>query len=170
MIRALFILLAGLLPAAAALAQNAPKPLGSFDAWDAFVHVDKGYKTCYMASSPVALDNPRGIKRADVYMMIAHRMSTKVEGEVSLFAGYPFKKDSTVAVRIQGKDFEMFTHGDSAWAKDSAGDKALISGMRGGKDMQVVGTMTNDRRTIDVYSLVGFGAALGAITKECLGK
>lgn len=150
-------------------AQNAPKSLGSFDAWDAFVHVDKGQKTCYMASSPVSMD-PKSLKRSDVYMMVAHRMATKVEGEVSLFAGYPFKKDSKVGVRVLGKDFELFTHGDSAWAKDTAGDKALLALMRPGKDMQVIGLTAKDVRTIDAYSLVGFGAALAAINKECLGK
>ena len=169
MIRPLIALCLGLLASAGALAQSAPKSLGSFDAWDAFVHVDGGRKTCYIASSPVSMD-PKSLKRADVYIMVAHRMATKVEGEVSLFAGYPYKKDSKVGMRVQGKDFELFTHGDSAWAKDGAGDKALIAGMRAGKDMQIVGRTAKDVTTIDTYSLVGFAAALGAINKECLGK
>jgi hypothetical protein len=167
MIRIIAILLAGL--ALPALAQNAPKSLGSFEAWGAFVFAERGAKTCYMMSEPVSRE-PKALKRAEVYIMVAHRNGAKVADEVSIYGGYPFKKDSGVKVRIQTTDYDMFTHGDTAWARDSAGDKALVAAMKAGKDLQVTGLTNRDAKLTDTYSLVGFSAAYGAISKECLGK
>ncbi|MBM3556132.1 MAG: hypothetical protein FJX47_11335 [Alphaproteobacteria bacterium] len=171
MIRSLVILAGVALMAAPALAQqpNVPKSIGSFDAWGAFVHAERGQKTCYAASKPIgpAAADP---KRPPPYVMVTFRNGAKpVSDEVSVFAGYAFKRDMAVTARIGQREFSMFAHGDSAWNRDSASDRAMIQAMRSGKDLTVNGMNARDQKVSDGFSLMGFAKAYDAVVKECRG-
>ena len=100
-------------------------------------------------------------------MLITHRPADKTRDVVSVVAGYSYKADSDVRVDIDGKNHTLFTHGERAWARDSATDRRLVDAMRSGRKMVVRGTSERGTATTDTYSLSGFTAAHQAITKAC---
>jgi len=68
---------------------------------------------------------------------------------------------------IDGQDFDLFTDGDSAWARDAETDRKLVQAMVRGNSMVVRGTSSRGTLTVDTYSLSGFTAARNAINKAC---
>jgi hypothetical protein len=165
LIPTLVALLSVPLPAAA---QN-PKLLGSFSAWDAFSYTEKGAPVCYVVSSPQDRE-PKNVRRGDVYVMVTHRPAAKVSGEVSVVAGYPYKKDSEVTVAIGADKHVLFTAGENAWAREVKDDQALVRAMIRGVTMIVRGTSGRGTLTADTYSLSGFTAAHEAIGVACKVK
>ena len=61
----------------------------------------------------------------------------------------------------------MFTHDDTAWARDAASDSAMVKAMIRGNTMVIRGTSNRGTVTTDTYSLSGFTAAHNAINKAC---
>jgi hypothetical protein len=98
---------------------------------------------------------------------VTHRPWDKRLNEVSFAAGYAYKKDSTVEVKIGGEKFTLFTDGETAWSRSPKDDKQLVDAMRRGSDMTVVGTSSRGTKTTDTYSLMGFTKAYEAIGKAC---
>ena len=155
--------------AAAAQAQT-PKPLLSDPGvWGAFELQENGSKTCYMAAQP-GKTAPKDVKRGEVWLLITHRPKKKVKNEVSVYTGYPYKKDSKVAVAIDGKGYSLFTHEETAWARTPSEDGRLVKAMRRGNRMIVRGTSQRGTKTTDTYSLRGFTKAHKAISKACKVK
>jgi len=140
--------------------------LGSFDNWAAYQTTQAGKTLCYMASEPKK-STGQYKKRGRVYAMVSHRPATKATNVVSIHAGYKYKEDSSVFVKIGGNKFELFTHGDTAWATDAAEDKALVRAMKKGSRMVVRGASWRGTKTVDTFSLLGFTAAHRAIDKAC---
>jgi hypothetical protein len=163
--RALLLLIA---TCGAAQAQD-PKSLGAFNDWTAYSAGGRGALICYVYGEPkdTAPDN---IKRGPVYVQVAHRQKDKVMNELSVTAGYPYKKDSEAELEIDGGKFLLFTKDESAWARDDKTEDAVVKAMRAGKRMIVRGTSTRGTKTTDTYSLAGFGAALNAINTACATK
>jgi len=141
--------------------------IDNFEDWSAFSEKENGKPLCYMASLPQKAEGDYTV-RGDTYVMITHRPSEKTVGEVSIRAGYTYKEGSEVEARIDsGKPFKLFTDGGFAWARDAKTDRALVSAMRLGGTMIVKGTSSRGTLTTDTYSLSGFTAAYGAISKAC---
>jgi hypothetical protein len=68
---------------------------------------------------------------------------------------------------VDGRNaFTLFTHDETAWAYDED-DAKLVTAMKAGSEMVVVGTSSRGTRTTDTYSLMGFTNAHEAITGEC---
>ncbi len=158
-------LLGALALAPAAQAQGI-KRIGDYGDWSAFKFSEDGNPACYMSSEQ---SNATGVykTRGDVFAIVTHRPAEKRIGEVSIIAGYAFKKDSAVAVAIGTQGFELFTQDDGAWALDAATDKKLVQAMRRGNRMVVKGTSARGTLTTDTYSLKGFTKAYRAIGKAC---
>jgi len=162
-------ILAGL--AVCALIVSAPAGaqtfIGNFDDWSAFHDGTGRDKTCYAASLPKKT-LPPNVQRGKSYVLVTHRPGEKVRNVFEFRAGYPYKDGSEVEVAIDGnKPFKLFSHETSAWAADAATDGALADAMRKGRAMVIIGTSARGTKTTDTYSLTGFGAAYGAIDKEC---
>ena len=149
------------LPAAAA---DAPKRLGKSGSWEAYVYPEGGGKVCYMASQ--AERSQGGEKgRVGTAIAITHRHGSP--GEVSLIAGYGFKKESEAEIQIGGMKHTFFTNGKSAWAKDAKADPAIIAAMIKGRDVTIRTVPNKGGAVTDVVSLSGFATALEAIDKAC---
>ncbi len=166
---ALVVLLAGVAGAAGA----EPRPIGTFRDWTAFVDEGGNAKICYVGSVPKKAEGAY-TKRGETYVLVTHRPADKTFGEVSVEAGYAYKSGSEVTVVIGGQSFRLFTQnrGDgngNAWAYDAQSDKAVVEAMKKGSELVVKGTSTRGTETTDTYSLLGFSAALDAITKACGG-
>lgn len=141
--------------------------IDNFDDWNAFSETENGKPLCYMASLPQKAEGDY-TQRGDTYVMITHRPAEKTAGEISIRAGYSYKEGSEVEARIDsGQPFKMFTDGGFAWARDAKTDRALIAAMKVGGTMIVKGSSARGTLTTDTYSLTGFTAAYGAISKAC---
>jgi len=157
---ALTLLLAG----AASAAEK--KPLGEFAQWSAFETRQDGGQVCYAIAKPQ--DNqPKGVARGDVWLLVTHRPKQRARNEVSVIAGYPLKTDSQVELQVDNGRFQMFVSGDSAWSEKPQDDERLVAAMRKGKQIVVNGVSQRGTKTTDRYALSGFTDALRAIGKAC---
>lgn len=153
----------------AAVAQNAPQLIDVYGKWEAYSYSEKGKKVCYIGSQPTSAKGDY-TQRGKIYVMVTHRPALKLFNEVSFITGYTYEKDSDVDLRIDSKRFKLFTYEDSAWAVNAEEDRKLVSAMKAGSNMVVVGYSSRGTKTTDTYSLSGFTAAYNAISKACDAK
>lgn len=153
----------------AAIAQNAPQLIDVYGKWEAYSYSEKGKKVCYIGSQPTSAKGDY-TQRGKIYVMVTHRPALKLFNEVSFITGYTYEKDSDVDLRIDSKSFKLFTYEDSAWAVNGEEDRKLVSAMKAGSNMVVVGNSSRGTKTTDTYSLSGFTAAYNAISKACDAK
>ena len=147
-----------------------PKLLGEYDDWVAYYYKDSSGMTCYMASTPKK-DEGKYTKRGDIYTVITHRPADKSFDVVNINAGYTYKPESKVIIKIGNKTFDkMFTNGDKAWATSDKTDKDIVEAMKRGNRMIVHGTSNKGTQTKDTYSLAGFSQAYKAISNKCKKK
>ena len=64
---------------------------------------------------------------------------------------------------IDGRNFVLFTKGNSAWVENAAEEPALVEAMKGGKAMSVKAISRRGTETNYTYSLAGITAALNQI-------
>jgi hypothetical protein len=162
----LALAVAVLAPAGAAAQSENIKTLVGEGAWRAYSYSENGNKVCYMAAKPEK-DEGDYTRRGDIYSMVAHRPAENARNVVSFVIGYTFQKESRVRVSIDGEEFTLFTHQDTAWAADPETDAALVNAMRAGRKMVVKGTSSRGTPTTDTYTLIGFTRAHKAISDAC---
>lgn len=149
-------------------AQDQPRLIDEFRAWKAHRYTPDGNDVCFMSSTPEKwTSDPQNVQRGDIYVLVTHRPAKDVRDEVSIYTGYPYEEGSRVTVAIDGQDFELFTHGETAWAYDAEQDRRLVQAMIRGNTMVIRGTSSRGTLTVDTYSLAGFTAAHDAIGRAC---
>jgi hypothetical protein len=146
-----------LVPAPAQAAEG-DEILGQFRDWYAVAYEEQGKKICYMVSRPKTSAGDY-TRRGAIYVQVTRRSGDAEPDVVSFEAGYPFQGGSALEVEIDGAGHELFTKGETAWAYDADGDKALVKAMAKGREMVVKGTSARGTVTTDTYSLMGFMAA-----------
>jgi hypothetical protein len=151
---------------AAAPAGGPSERLGAADAWTAYTYREKSGKVCYLAGEPNKRE-PAGVKRNQPMAMVTHRAGEKIANVVSFVQGYPLKEGSVVSLDVGGAKFDLFTKGESAWARTPELDKAIVETMAKGKLAIVKGMLRKGPATIDTYSLAGFTQALALIDQAC---
>lgn len=142
--------------------------IGTHGAWTAYSYQEDSGIVCYMASEPTKAEG-NYTRRGDVFALVTHRPSEDSLDVVSIVAGYAYKENSDVSVRIGSTNYDMFTHGERAWNRDEATDKTMVQAMIRGSQLTVKGTSSRDTLTTDTYSLSGFTAAHKDITAACSG-
>lgn len=153
-------------PEAAKPAAPNSRAIGTFDSWTAYVAEDATGRVCYLAGPPQKSE-PARLARTAPMAMVTHRPAENVSNVVSFVEGAPLKEGSDVAVSVGAHKFELFTNGDSAWARTSDLDRTIVTALAGAKDAIVKGTPAKGPTTTDTYSLTGFPKALAAIDKAC---
>ena len=153
-------------PSAPAAAVSPSERLGAADSWTAFDFREKSGKVCYVAGEPHKSE-PAGTRRKRPVAMITHRPGEKAANVVSFDEGYPLKEGSEVSLDIGGTKFELFTKGETAWARTSELDKAIVEAMAKGRQAVIRGTTQRGAAISDTYSLAGFAEALAMIDKAC---
>jgi len=151
--------------APAAAAQNFDS---QHKAWSVFSVEQDSNKICYITSSPSSKKgNYR--RRGEPYLLVTYRSNNVTE--VSISSGYPYKADSSVAVKIDNEhNFSLFTTSETpkiAWAQKSSDDALLVKMMRKGKYLAANGTSRLGTTSQDTYSLYGFTKALNRMKKLC---
>jgi hypothetical protein len=86
---------------------------------------------------------------------------------VSVQPGYAYRKGSSVEIKVDGREYAMFTDGEHAWTRTNEEDRALIGAMKAGSTMTVRGTSMRETYSLDTYSLSGFTAAYDAMRGAC---
>ncbi len=145
---------------------NEQKLIGEFGDWQAFAFEEKGGKVCYMASQPKSAKGKYS-SRGDVFALLTHRPAEGTRNVFSYIAGYSYKPGSDATVKIDGRNFALFTQDDTGWAPDAETDNQIASALRSGSKMVVSGTSSRGTATTDTFGLKGSSAAYDAISKEC---
>ncbi len=136
--------------------------------WAAYVFAGEKGKICYIASAPKKQKGRSKKKnRGQPYALVTNRPAENIKGEVNFIAGYNYKKNSSVKVKINKKTFDLFTQQDGAWSREPSVDAKLVKAMKNGNRMTVIGTSSRGTKTTDTYSLSGFTAVKKRIDKAC---
>jgi len=143
-----------------------PKLLGEHGSWKAYSFAEKGSKTCYALSQPTN-SLPKNVRRDPIYLLVTNKLKPRVNNEVSVITGYPYKKNSTTTANIGGAKFNMYTNADGAWVDGAPLQKRMVATMKNGNTIIVKGTSSRGTLTTDTYSLAGFTAALTQINEAC---
>ena len=157
---------AAALALAASPAAAEPKRIGGSDIWSAYQSGAGKKRVCFVHGAP---KQSRGKykRRGKTYLQVTHRPGEKERDVASVTAGYIYKKGSKVDVRIDGRKFSFFTHGDTAWGENEKTDRAIVRALMKGSKMTVRGRSTRNTLTTDSYSLAGFTRAYRAASKAC---
>ena len=149
---------------AAAYAQS-PTRMNQFNAWGAYSYDSSNGKVCYVLSVPTGAE-PADVDHGDNFFLISQRPGQNVSYEPQAMMGYPLREDSKVNVTIDGREFTLFSRGNSAWVENAAEEPALVSAMRAGASMTVEAMSGRGTSTSYSYSLSGVTAALDEI-EDC---
>jgi len=144
-----------------------PTSLGAFVDWTAYTYKASDTKVCYVVSQPKASEAAKKVKRDPIFFIITHMPGRNINGEVSTIIGYPFKEATTVQLKVDDAEFELFTNGDGAWADTTDKEKKIVAAMKTGQKLSVKGTSWKGTETTDNYSLSGFSAAMDKIDGSC---
>ncbi len=166
-----FVLMAALMTSGAARAQVGDAVAQKKD-WSIFKQGSAADRMCWIVSQPISSSakragSPVSVKRGDIFLMVAIRPGERVKNEVSMMAGYPFRKNSAVKMKIGSVTYEMFTEGEGAWTDSAESDDKLVAAMRRGSDAKVSGVSSRGTTTTDTFSLRGFTAAINEARKLC---
>ena len=148
--------------ASPALAQE-PTRIMQHNAWGAYTYAGASGKVCYVLSIPEQKE-PSDRDHGDVFFMVARHPGNQGNLEPQFKVGYPFKEESKVTLTIDGKNFSMYTEGDSAWIEDPANEPVVVEAMKAGSKMSLSGQSRRGTQTSYSYSLSGVTASLNDIT------
>ena len=135
--------------------------------WAAIKNTENGQPVCFVGAEPQKQEGDY-TKRGDTYVIVTHRPAINQLNVVSVLAGYTYKAQSEVVIKINGNEpTNLFTRDQRAWAYDAKADAALVKAMKRGTTMVVTGTSSRGTLTTDTYSLNGFTAAFNDASKAC---
>jgi hypothetical protein len=161
-----WVLLVTILLSWDAKAAKSVRYLGQEGDWKAFVSERGGPKKCFIVSEPKEQKGQFN-QRGKPHVMVTREASKKPEYVVSVVAGYTYKPQSEVEVRVSDEVVALFTKDDTAWADSPASDAKIVKLLKAGSSMEIVGTSSRGNEIKDQYSLLGFSAALKMIDKNC---
>ena len=167
LVLALFIVAAISTPAQAG--DKGPGLIGTFGDWSAYSMQDGGKKVCYILSTPKKAQGAYK-KRGEIFALVTHRPEEGSRNVFSYMAGYAYKSDSQVTLKIDSQTFALFTHNDTAWAPDSATDTRISDALKKGSSLTIKGMSSKGTETVDSFGLKGTTAAFSAIDKACPAK
>lgn len=160
------LLAAALLAPIPAVAQQPPQPrlIGEFNDWTAAALGTGAQQICYAFTRPQGNSQGAPPNRTLVMLTVTHRPEGR--DQISFRAGYAYPRNAAVEVTVGTANFEFFTAGSDAFAREAA---PVIAAFRRGSTAAVAGPAPQGRqgRVTDTFSLRGFTAAYEAISREC---
>ena len=136
--------------------------------WGAYRYDNDGSRTCFISSVPIKSKGKYDSKnRGDIRVFVSHGPGKAERNVVQIIAGYRYKKQSDVNLKIDSKSFKLFTIEDRAYAENEEDDRRIIASMKRGSRMTVVGTSSRGTKTTDTYSLSGFTKTKAVMDKIC---
>ena len=136
--------------------------------WGAYRYDNDGSRICFVSSVPTKSKGKYDPKnRGDIRVFVSHGPGKAERNVVQVIAGYRYKPQSDVSLTIDGKSFKLFTIEDRAYAESEEDDRRIITLMKRGARMTVVGISSRGTKTTDTYSLSGFTKTKAVIDKTC---
>ena len=136
--------------------------------WGAYRYDNNGSRICFVSSVPTKSQGKYDPEnRGDIRVFVSHGPGKAERDVVQVIAGYRYKAQSDVTLRIDGKSFKLFTLEDRAYAESEDDDRRIIVLMKRGAKMTVIGTSSRGTKTTDTYSLSGFTKTKAVIDKTC---
>lgn len=145
------------------------KQIGVFDDWTAYIYETKKEKVCYVASMPFKSAGEY-TRRGDVFLMVSHRPKEDLFDVLTVVAGYMYMPRSEAVFRVGTLKANLFTHQDTAWAKNLRTDSEIAEQMNKGVRATLRGTSIENVEIYDTFSLKGFNNAMDAINRLCRTK
>lgn len=151
-----------------AAAQQPPQPqprlIGEFNDWTAAALGTGAQQICYAFTRPQGNSQNAPPNRGLVMLTVTHRPEGR--DQIALRAGYAYPRNATVEVTVGPANFEFFTAGNDAFAREAP---PVIAAFRRGLTAAARGPAPQGRtgRVTDTFSLRGFTAAYEAISREC---
>jgi len=137
-----------------------PRAIGTFGAWTAALHTEGGAKVCYMLARAHREGSPPSTPTLTVSHRAGARDQVAFQGD-----GLRFQRNAAGTLKVGDSDLALYTHGDTAYARDS---RAAIQAMRGGREAVARLPGPNGRGSAsETFPLNGFSAAYEAIGREC---
>ena len=121
---------------------------------------------CLIESRPIKTEIPEGKKRGDNYIYV-YRINNDPNAVIQITAGYNYKQNTPVKVKIDKSEYEFYTHQDvpdSAWTEK---DNEVIFAMKKGLELTIIGVSSRGTKTVDTYTLKGFTSAYNKLTEDC---
>jgi len=151
------------LSGATAGAAQTPSRMSQFNDWGSYSYDQNGTKVCYVLTTPKTMQPP-SVDHGDIFFLVSQKPNAKTSYEPQVVMGYPLREGSKVVVDIDGRKFNMFTRGESAWMENAAEEPQLVAALKAGRAMKVDATSQRGTATNYTYSLAGVTAALNSIT------
>lgn len=158
----LFVFLSVSSPASA----GEPRMIAEYGDWEVYWFTEDDNKVCYIASQPKGREGNYS-RRGETFTLITNRPADNTRDVFSYITGYTYKPGSEAVVTIDGKDFNLFTQDETAWAPDSETDAKLVQAIKNGSKMVVKGTSSRGTLTTDTFSLTGSSKAYERMSQEC---
>ena len=115
---------------------------------------------------PIETDLSKDKKRGETYILV-YRMIGQNETIVQIEAGYNYKLENDITVKIDNSVYQFYTVEDvqdSAWTDK---DDKVVYAMKKGLELIVTGESSRGTITNDTYTLKGFTAASNKLSAEC---
>ena len=136
--------------------------------WGAYRFDNNDSRICFVSSVPTKSKGKYDPKnRGDIRVFVSHGPGKAERDVVQVIAGYRYKPQSDVSLTIDGKNFKLFTIEDRAYAESEEDDRRIITLMKRGSRMTIVGISSRGTKTTDTYSLSGFTKTKAVIDKTC---
>ena len=143
------------------------KFIGTHKDWTAYSNKEKNGKTCFIASEPLKSSGKYDkSNRGKTYVFVTNVKNGSTH-EVSVVAGFNYKKNSKVKFIVDKNTTLLFPIEDRAWSESPKVDKILVRKMKKGNKLIIEGTSSPGNLITDHYSLSGFTKALSLIDKNC---
>lgn len=161
-------LFAASLTGGAAFAQESNNRVAVTSDWNVFTEEEP--KECWGVTVPRETVNTRDgqpvqARRGEILLFVTFRPGRP--GEISFTGGYPFANGSTVAMNVDGTNFELFTDGEWAWPASPEQDAQLLAAMKAGTSAVLTARSERGTQTQDTFSLRGFTAAMTEAESRC---
>ena len=142
------------------------KKIGKFKDWETIVVTDEAAKLCFAQSKPVLQSPKNNVREARLF--ISFRPAEKITDEVSITSGYEYNVQNTILAK-SGKNKIKFdiSKDNFAWIANNKVEKKMISVMKKGSRIMIIGYNKSGSQTIDHYSLMGFTKAYNSAKKNC---
>jgi len=144
-----------------------PTLLGQFGDWGAYTATPGGKKVCFALAKPATAETKPERPRNQPYMFISIRPAEKVNNEVSIIVGYPFKTSTEATAEVGTTTFALYTQGDGAWIKNAGEEAHMVDAMRSADTAVIRGVSAKGTQSTDTYTLKGIAQALERTAQEC---
>lgn len=139
---------------------------GTFSDWSLFTDDRKPHQFCFVTSVPKGSE-PQDTAREAPHLYISAWPKDGVKAEVSVFLGFPAKKNTEVTANVPPAAFRMSPNDDRAYVQDATQELKLVDAMKKGSKMTIAATTQTGTAVTDSYSLSGLGQAMQELQSTC---